>query len=137
MKALIKSDTAEDIQKIVNAKLSGYPWGGECFEVHKNRWNEWIANCHVWGQYGRSPEDPNWRYYPAGDKDCPVRQFMVHKWSAWGHVYNTLYEARNDQRLPTFMEEGMLLDKDAPPSPYIVEPIKAYYEAHKNDPAPF
>lgn len=116
---------ANEILKAVNNNLRWWPWGGECFEVHQNEWGEWIANCHVWGQYGRSPEDPKWRYYAKGDKDCPVRQFMVeiiNETELWVH----LWAAKDDKRLPTFMEsgegengDGGLFDHDAPKSPYI------------------
>lgn len=109
---------ASEVLKQVNKHLRFYPWGGECFEVHQNEWGEWIANCHVWGQYGRSPEDPKWRYYAEGDKDCPVMQFMVEIWREYKPLI-CLWEAKDDKRLPTFVEESGVYDENAPKSPYI------------------
>lgn len=131
--------TADDIRRAVNVSLSGYPWGGECIKVHKNKWGEWIADCHIWGQYGTSPEDPNWVYYSAGDENCPIRQKMIvvdRDPYRFGFDYPSIsmWDAKDDKREPTFVEEGgTMLDPNAPPSPYIVEPIKAYLAEHKND----
>lgn len=127
--------TADKVKEMVNGQLSGYPWGGECFEVHQNRWGEWIANCHIWGYYGLSPSDPNWRYHAKDDPECPVHQFMVqikHSFM-FGDSYCILWKSENDMRKPNFTELLGGLDEFAPPSPYIVEPIKKYLEEHKND----
>ena len=130
--------TAGDVKKHVNGQLSGYPWGGDCFEVHQNQWGEWIANCHIWGYYGRDPEDPNWRYYPKDDPECPVQQFMVafHQFSG-DDIYSVLHEAENDKRKPNTTEMLGDIDPFMPPSPYIVEPIKEYLKNHKDHLIPF
>lgn len=135
--------TAEEIKKAVNEGLRYYPWSGECIDVHKNQWGEWIADCHIWGPRGYSPDDPNWHWYHEGDEDCPVSQKMITIYPdpyrfGFDYPWIRMWDAKNDKREPTFIEEGgIMLDPDAPPSPYIVEPIKAYIEAHKNDPNPF
>lgn len=135
----MKQPTTKDIWQAVNGQLSGYPWGGEVVAVRQNQWGEWIADCHVWGQYGLNPEDPDWVYYRQGDEKCPIRQFMVRICRIYsdGSISVTLYEAKNNKRLPTFCEECGIIDRCAPPSPYIVEPIKKYLEVHKKDPLPF
>lgn len=121
--------TAVELIKAVNAKLSGYPYGGECVNVHKNQWNEWIADCHIWGPYGKSPSDPNWKFYTEEDADCPIRQKMIvvdlnsHRFGL-DYPSITMWDAKDDKRLPTFVEDGGALDDKAPLSPYIVEPIK-------------
>lgn len=131
--------TADEIKLAVTEALRGYPWGGEVLNVHKNQWNEWIADCHIWGQYGASPFDPDWHYYPEGNSDCPIRQLMVeidkdpYRFNL-GYPSVFVWEAKDDKRLPTFIEEGgTMLDPYVPQSPYIVEPIKAYLAEHKND----
>ena len=130
--------TAEEVKRHVNGQLSGYPWGGDCFEVHKNQWGEWIANCHIWGCYGYSPSDPNWRYYKQGDPETPVSQFMVafHQFVD-GEPYSVLWKAENDKRKPNTKEMLGDLDEFAPPSPYIVEPIKAHLKEHGKNYFPF
>lgn len=108
----------DEILKAVNNNLRWWPWGGECFEVYRNEWGEWIANCHVWGPYSREEYGPRGRFFSDGDKDCPVRQFMVqilNEASLWVH----LWEAKDNKRLPTFVEEGGVYDENAPKSPYI------------------
>lgn len=125
--------------RLVNGQLSGYPWGGEVIDMHKNEWGEWIADCHIWGQYGSAETG---HYYARGDADCPVTQMMVQPMLDWKYrdsecdaeLWVRLWRAKDDKRLPTFVEEdGITLDENAPNSPYIVEPIKAYLEEHKDD----
>lgn len=125
--------TKEEIINAVNRQLRGYPWGGKVVGVRKNDWDEWIVDCRIWGAYGYSPEDPNWRFYSEGDENCPIRQFMVDPTIDSYGLRVILWQAENDKRLPTFREEdGTLLDDNAPPSPYIVEPIKEYLRLNKN-----
>lgn len=139
-----KEITKELVEKQMNSTLSYFPWGGKVIAVRQNKWGEWIADCKIPGHYSRACDGPNGHFYHIKDVDCPVRQFMVvleYQESRYGMEpwwLTRYYEARDNKRLPTFQEEGgTLLDPDAPPSPYIVEPIKAYIEAHKNDPNPF
>jgi len=141
---MTKEITKELVEKQMNATLSYFPWGGKVIAVHRNEWGEWIADCKIPGHYSRDCDGPNGHYYRMEDADCPIRQFMVvleYHESIYGMEpwwLTRYYEARDNKRLPTFREEGgVLLDPDAPPSPYIVGPIKAYIEAHKNDPNPF
>lgn len=68
------------------------------------------------------------------DDDCPIRQFMVvleYQESLFGMEpwwLTRYYEAKDNQRLPTFSEEGCFFDPDAPRSPYILARIKARIE---------
>lgn len=126
----------EDVKELADKQLSGFPWGGEVIDVHTNKYGEWIADCHVWGQYGRDPYDPDWVYYKDGDLKCPVRQFMVkinyyYKINSTNgqpediHWSASLWDAKDDKRLPTFTEEcPACIDEHAPDSPYITEPIR-------------
>lgn len=126
------------LTRLVNNQLSGYPWGGEVIDMHKNEWGEWIADCHIWGQYGSAETG---HYYTRGDADCPVTQMMVQPMLDWkcrdsecdAELWVRLWRAKDDKRLPTLEESRMVFDEYAPSSPYIVEPIKAYLEEHKDD----
>lgn len=120
--------TAEEIKKAVNGQLSGYPWGGECIDVHKNQWGEWIADCHVWGvrNGGTHLQVAYWE----GDPNCPVSQFMIECHRKWGFDYVKMWEAENNMRKASFSEEGGFFDPDAPRSPYILAKIKASIEKH-------
>lgn len=137
-----KKITKELVEQQMNNTLSYFPWGGKVIAVRQNEWGEWIVDCKIPGHYSRDCDGPNGRYYRMEDADCPVRQFMVvlkyHEsmfgMEPWWHTQ--YYEAKNDKRLRTFKEECDLLDENAPPSPYIVEPIKADIKAHENAPNP-
>lgn len=141
---LKKEITKELVEQKMNSTLSYFPWGGKVIAVRQNEWGEWIVDCKIPGHYSRDCDGYNGHFYHIEDADCPIRQFMVvleyqksmYNMEPWW--LTRYYEAKGDKRLPTFVEEdGTMLDPDAPPSPYIVEPIKAYIEAHKNDPNPF
>lgn len=136
--------TKELVEKQMNNTLSYFPWGGKVFDVRQNEWGEWIVDCKIPGHYSRDCDGPNGHFYRTEDADCPIRQFMVvleYQESRYGMEpwwLTRYFAAKDDKRLPTFREEGgTLLDPDVPPSPYIVEPIKAYLEAHNNDLNPF
>lgn len=133
----MKQLTAKDIKKAVKEQLSYFPWGGRVLAIRQNQWREWIVECKIPGHYNRVCDGQGGHFYHIDDKDCPIRQFMVdyqiHTNLETG-LSVRLWVAKDDKRLPSFMEEvGRTIDKNAPPSPYIVEPIKAYIEAHKND----
>lgn len=138
-----KEITKELVEEEMNSTLRYFPWGGKVIAVRQNEWGEWIADCKIPGHYSRDCDGPNGRFYRMEDVDCPIRQFMVvleYQESRYGMEpwwLTRYYEARDNKRLLTCREEGRTLDPDAPPSPYIVEPIKAYIEAHKNGPDPF
>lgn len=141
---MTKEITKELVEKQMNATLSYFPWGGKVIAVRQNEWDEWIVDCKIPGHYSRDCDGPNGHFYHMEDEDCPIRQFMVvleYQESMYGMDpwwLTRYYETRGNKRLPSFVEEGgTMLDKNMPPSPYIVDPIKAYLEAHKNDPLPF
>lgn len=126
--------TKELVEQQFNNTLSYFPWGGKVIAVRQNDWEEWIADCKVPGHYSRDCDGPNGHYYRMEDDDCPIRQFMVvleYQESLFGMEpwwLTRYYEAKDNQRLPTFSEEGCFFDPDAPRSPYILARIKARIE---------
>lgn len=104
--------TKEDLIKRVNASLSGFLWGGHVVDMHRNAWDEWIADCIVY--------NPDYRDNTAISAPKPREwQYMVHVENLYGKTYVTLYRAHDDKRDMTFTEECGLYDERAPRSPYI------------------
>lgn len=104
----------DTILKEVNIILASYPWGGHVEDLHQNEYGEWIADCVI----------PGHDYINKCVNYERREQKMI--WIKDGKVWPELFDAKDNKRLPTFMEEGDgeygdggLYNEWAPDSSYI------------------